>query len=139
MLVSECRRTALFKATPVRFLRRSIPAPLENESLHDWTNQYEVGGVTGTRPMEVAVGMEVVEVRKAFPRLQIVGGIDKRILACDKNAIDAELTRKIPPLVSGGGYIPCCDHSVPPDVSWENFSHYRKRVTELVREVPTMP
>ena len=96
------------------------------------------GGVTGTGPMEVAAGMDVVEVRKAFPRLQIFGGIDKRILACDKNAIDAELTRKIPPLVSGGGYIPCCDHSVPPDVSWENFIHYRKRVTELVRKVPVM-
>ena len=89
------------------------------------------GGATGMGPMEVAASMDVVEVRKAFPRLQIFGGIDKRILATDKNAIDEELTRKIPPLMRGGGYIPCCDHSVPPDVSWENFSHYRKRITEL--------
>jgi len=94
------------------------------------------GGVTGMGPMEVAAGMDVVEVRRAFPRLQIIGGIDKRVIAAGKAAIDAELARKVPPLVAGGGYIPCCDHSVPPDVTWENFSHYRKRLTELVRGVP---
>lgn len=57
--------------------------------------------------------MNVVEVRKAFPRFQIIGGIDKRIIAEGKDALDAELDRKVPPLVNGGGYIPCCDHSVP--------------------------
>jgi uroporphyrinogen-III decarboxylase len=89
------------------------------------------GGVTCMGPMGVAAEMDVVEVRKAFPRLQIIGGIDKRIIASDRDAIDAEIIRKIPPLVNGGGYIPTCDHSVPPDVSWENFSYYRKRITEL--------
>lgn len=90
------------------------------------------GGVTGMGPMEVAAGMDVVEVRKAFPRFQIIGGIDKRVIAEGKDAIDAELKRKVPPLVKDGGYIPCCDHSVPPDVSWENFRHYRHGLTELV-------
>jgi hypothetical protein len=90
------------------------------------------GGVTGMGPMEVAAGMDVLEVRKAFPKFQIIGGIDKRILAEGAPAIDAELERKVPPLVKEGGYIPCCDHSVPPDVSWENFRHYRYRLTELV-------
>jgi hypothetical protein len=75
---------------------------------------------------------DVVEVRKSFPNFQISGGIDKRIIAEGKDAIDAELNRKVPPLVRSGGYIPCCDHSVPPDVSWENFRHYRHRLTELV-------
>ncbi len=89
------------------------------------------GGVTGMGPMEVAAGMDVVEVRKAFPRFQIIGGIDKRIMAAGKDAIDAEVNRKVPPLFKTGGYIPCCDHSVPPDVSWENFRYYRKRLTEL--------
>jgi len=90
------------------------------------------GGVTCMGPMEVAAGMDVVEVRKAFPKFQIIGGIDKRIMAEGKSAIDAEVERKVPPLVEQGGYIPCCDHSVPPDVSWENFRHYRHRLTELV-------
>ena len=90
------------------------------------------GGVTCMGPMEVAAGMDVVEVRKAFPKFQIIGGIDKRIMAEGAPGIDAELERKVPPLVKEGGYIPCCDHSVPPDVSWQNFRHYRHRLTELV-------
>lgn len=32
------------------------------------------GGVTGIQPMEVAAGMDVVEIRKQFPKLQIMGG-----------------------------------------------------------------
>jgi len=91
------------------------------------------GGATGMGPMEVAASMDVVEVRKTFSRLQILGGIDKRILACDPSAIHAELTRIIPFLVNGGGYIPHCDHSVPPDVSWENFRYYRMRLEMLAR------
>jgi Uroporphyrinogen decarboxylase (URO-D) len=94
------------------------------------------GGVTCMGPMEVAAGMDVVEVRKAFPKFQIIGGIDKRIMAEGSPAIDLELERKVPPLVKDGGYIPCCDHSVPPDVSWQNFRHYRHRLTELVVQRP---
>lgn len=89
------------------------------------------GGVTGMGPMEVAAGMDVFEIRKAFPKLQIFGGIDKRAMAAGKIAIDAELDRKVPPLLANGGYIPCCDHAVPPDVSWQNFSYYRRRITEF--------
>jgi uroporphyrinogen decarboxylase len=95
------------------------------------------GGVTGMGPMEVAAGMDVVEVRKAFPRLQILGGIDKREMAAGKTAIDKELEYKVSPqMMEAGGYIPCCDHAVPPDVSWENFRYYRKRLVELQQAKP---
>jgi uroporphyrinogen decarboxylase len=82
------------------------------------------GGVTGMGPMEVAAGMDVVELRKAFPRLQMIGGIDKRKIAAGRAAINAELAAKVPDVLSTGGYIPCCDHGIPPDVSWENFCYY---------------
>ncbi len=95
------------------------------------------GGVTGMGPMEVAAGMDVVEVRKAFPRLQILGGIDKREMAAGKEAIDKELAHKVSPqMMEAGGYIPCCDHAVPPDVSWENFRYYRHRLVELQQVKP---
>ena len=61
----------------------------------------------------------------------MAGGIDKRVLARDKAAIDRELARQLP-LVRGGGYIPTIDHSIPPDVSYENFSYYWKRKKELL-------
>ncbi len=89
------------------------------------------GGVTGLYPFEVMAGMNVVEVREAFPQLQILGGIDKIALARDREAIDAVL-RDVPAMLRRGGYIPYVDHMVPPDVSWENFCYYRKRLNDLI-------
>ena len=41
--------------------------------------------------------------------------------ALGRSRIDAELEGRIPFMLRHGGYIPSLDHSVPPDVSWENF------------------
>ncbi len=90
-------------------------------------------GITGLYPFEVQAGMDVVEVRKAFPRLQIMGGIDKRVLALDRGVVEEELSYKLPFMLERGGYIPCADHLIPPDAKWENFSYYRRRIEELVR------
>ena len=89
------------------------------------------GGVTGLYPFEVQAGMDVVQVREAFPELQIMGGVNKREIAAGPERIDAELEKRIPGMVSRGGYIPMADHQVPPDVSWESYLHYRRRVAEL--------
>lgn len=88
-------------------------------------------GVTGLYPFEVRAGMDVAEVRARYPRLQMLGGIDKTALAAGPDAIDAELAR-IAPVIGTGGYVPACDHYVPPDVSWGNFSYYRKRLRSLL-------
>ena len=93
------------------------------------------GGVTCIYPMEVAAEMDVVEVRKKFPKLQMTGGIDKRVLAKDKSSIDRELEGKIPYMIKQGGYIPHIDHNVPPDVPFENFVYYRKRLEELIGKI----
>ena len=89
------------------------------------------GGVTGLYPFEVQAGMDVVQVREAYPQLQILGGINKRELAAGPERIDGELERRIPPMIPRGGYIPMADHQVPPDVSWENYLHYRRKLAEL--------
>ncbi|MHB1160337.1 MAG: uroporphyrinogen decarboxylase family protein [Chloroflexota bacterium] len=91
-------------------------------------------GVTGLSPFEVNAGMDVVEVRKAFPRLQILGGLDKTKIAAGKTVIDAELEAKVPFMLRHGGYIPHVDHNVPPDVSWDNFAHYRRRLGRMIEE-----
>ena len=88
-------------------------------------------GVTGVHPYEVTNGQDVVEIRKAYPRLEVFGGIDKRAVAKGKKAIDDELERQVPFMTEHGGYIPYIDHSVPPDISFENFSYYRRRLAEL--------
>ena len=89
-------------------------------------------GVTGMFPFEVQSGMDIVEVRRQFPRLLIQGGLDKTKIARGKAAIDVELETKLPPLLLQGGYIPFMDHLVPPDVSWENFVYYRERVNWFI-------
>jgi uroporphyrinogen decarboxylase len=75
--------------------------------------------------MEVQAGMDVVALRRDYgKRLVMFGGIDKRVLRKDDAAIEAEVDR-VWSIVGEGGYIPHADHSIPPDVSWENFQHYR--------------
>ena len=32
--------------------------------------------------------------------------------------------RKVPALLKSGGYIPCLDHSTPPDISLANWKHF---------------
>lgn len=90
-------------------------------------------GMTGMLPFEVQSGMDIVEVRKAYPRLQIYGGLDKRALAQDRTAIDRELA-KAEVLLRQGGYIPMADHLVPPDVSWDSFTYFRRRLEGLATE-----
>jgi hypothetical protein len=90
------------------------------------------GGVTGLFPFEVTAGMNIVEVRKSFPRLQIIGGLDKTKVAAGRQAIDEELEAKVPFMLEQGGYIASLDHSVPPDISWENFVYYRTRLQEMI-------
>lgn len=92
---------------------------------------YKEIGMAYMSPFEVASGCDVVEVRKQYPDLLIRGGIDKRILARGKDAIDREVERILPFMKKQGGYIPCCDHGVPEEVSFEDYLHYRKRMQEF--------
>ncbi len=89
------------------------------------------GGVTGLYPFEAQAGMDVVQIRRDFPRLQILGGIDKKALARGRDAIDAELARQVPAMLERGGYVPMVDHQVPPDVSWANYLHYRACISRM--------
>ncbi len=93
------------------------------------------GGVNVLYPFEVAAGMDVVEVRKAFPKLGIIGGIDKMAVAKSKEAIDRELESKVPFMLKSGGFIPTIDHNVSPDISFENFKYYRQKLEQIIKRV----
>lgn len=93
-------------------------------------------GVTGLYPFEVQAGMDVVEVRRQYPKLLIQGGLDKIKISQGKESIDAELAAKLPTMLSSGGYIPYVDHLVPPGVSWENFTYYRSKIKEYIQSYP---
>lgn len=85
-------------------------------------------GVNCMFPLEVGTwGADPVRYRQQYGKqLLMMGGFDKHILAADKDAISAEVDR-LAPLVAEGGFIPFCDHRVPPDVSLDNYMHYLQR------------
>jgi hypothetical protein len=76
--------------------------------------------------------MDVVAIGAEYPTLQLIGGLSKVAMSRGPEAIDQELQTKVPPLLRRGGYIPCADHLIPPDVSWDNFVYYRRKLASLV-------
>ncbi len=83
-------------------------------------------------PVEVAAGNDIVAYRRLYGRrLAFEGGIDKRALAAGGTALESEVMRVVPPLLEEGGFIPSCDHGIPPDISWPNFVVYTRLLARL--------
>lgn len=88
-------------------------------------------GIHVCDPIEVAAGNDLVAFRETFGRdMAYTGGVDKRAMAKGGRVIEAELSR-LASVIKDGGYIPGCDHGVPPDISWPNFVHYAGLLAEL--------
>lgn len=92
-------------------------------------------GVTGIYPIEVSCGMDLLEVRKHFPELRLMGGIPKSEIGKGKSKID-EILEPVEKVLVGGGYIPFGDHLIPPDVGWENFKYYREKLNSIIESKP---
>jgi len=92
-------------------------------------------GLRCLQPLEVKAGMDVVELKREYGRdLAFMGGIDVRAMAdSNRDAIEEEIRRKIPVAMKGGGYIYHSDHSVPKNVSFQQY----QRVIELVHKYGT--
>lgn len=89
------------------------------------------GGVNQMMPFEVAAGSDVTELRKKYPYMSLVGGIDKMEIAKGKDATDKELTR-IEPLLFGTGYVPILDHRIPPEMSYKAYSYFVNRLHDMI-------
>jgi len=44
---------------------------------------------------------------------------------------EKEVMSKVPYLLSSGGYFPCIDHSVPSDISFDNYLYYLELIRKL--------
>ena len=83
-------------------------------------------GVNACDPIEVAAGNDLAQYRREFGKsMGYRGGVDKRAIAKGGRVIEREI-RRLQPVIDGGGYIPSCDHGVPPDVSWQDYLYYTK-------------
>lgn len=89
------------------------------------------GGTTAMYPFEVHAGMDVLKVKEKYPKLAICGGIDKSLIYKGKDKVD-EMLQHIQKVIRLGGYVPHCDHLVPPDVSFSEFKYYRDRLNDII-------
>ena len=80
-------------------------------------------GVDGFLPMDVNAGMDIVAVRRRFPRLKFIGGFNKLRIQEGRAAIDMEFKR-ILPVIRSGGYIAGNDHQVPPSAPLDLYRYY---------------
>ncbi len=95
-------------------------------------------GVTCVFPWETQMGLDIGEVRRRHPTLQMIGGVNKHALALGRAAIDQELA-KLPPLLTAGRYLPALDHFVPPDVSWDDYRYFCEKLRVLLDRYPPTP
>jgi hypothetical protein len=122
--------------------------------LVDFLNQYGIGKIavdcdgliSELIPLWVRTGVNILfpleavndirEIRKAFPRLGLIGGFDKKVLfsGSTREKIDRELEKTME-VMKLGGYIPHVDHAVSQDVTWENFKYYRTRLNEMIDDL----
>ena len=92
------------------------------------------GGITGMYPFEAHTGMNIIEVRKNFPELAMMGGIQKSEITKGKVAIDS-LLEPVKEAIKTGGYIPHCDHFIPPDVDLKDFLYYRNSLNKIIDNI----
>ena len=90
-------------------------------------------GVDGFLPVDVNAGMDIVEVRKQFPGVKLIGGFNKLAIADGKEAVDKEFERLMP-VIRQGGYIPGADHQVAPSTSLENYRYYLECLKEAMKD-----
>ena len=89
-------------------------------------------GVNTMFPIEVGTWhASIAPWREKYGRqLRGVGGMNKHVLSADKAAIDAEIER-LKPLVDLGAFLPCPDHRLPPDTSWDLTKYYCERMRRV--------
>ena len=89
-------------------------------------------GINCTRPVEVAAHNDIVAYRRQYgEQMAFRQGLDKRCLAAGGAVLQSEVMRVLPPLLIKGGFIPGCDHGVPPDISWPNYVEYSRLIAQM--------
>jgi len=88
-------------------------------------------GVTALYPYEVQAGNDVAKMLDTYPKLGIIGGLDKNCMARGRDAIDREM-EKARALIRKGRFIPGPDHFVLSDVTFANYRYFMESLREVV-------
>ena len=92
-------------------------------------------GLDCLQPLEVKAGMDLIELKREYGQdLAFFGGIDVRAMADpDPSTIEEEVRRKFEVAMPGGGYIYHSDHSVPNNVSFDQYRYVMELVAKYGR------
>ena len=123
MLPAYKKLTDYFNSLGIKYIMVDSDGDI-SEMIPHWIE----GGVNCLTPFEVKCGMDVREIRKQYPELRILGGIDKHKLEGSRADIDTELHRILPEMLRSGGYCVTLDHWVHDGISLENFMYYVAKV-----------
>ncbi len=82
-------------------------------------------GIDAYHTLEVKAGMDVVELKEKYKnKIAYLGNIDAlNVLTASKKIIKETLLTKLE-AAKGGGYMPAADHSVPGNVSADNYDYF---------------
>ncbi len=115
------------------FNSRNMPVILHScGNVNAFIPYFIEAGLTCLQPLETKAGMNLIDLKTKYgDELAFMGGIDVRAMSAeDPSIIEEEIRTKIGIAKQGGGYIYHSDHSVPDDVSFDQY----KRVMELVHK-----
>ncbi|MDP3061718.1 MAG: uroporphyrinogen decarboxylase family protein, partial [Chloroflexota bacterium] len=82
-------------------------------------------GADGLWIGQTAGVVDYVALRKAYPHLLLMGGLDSTVLARDEAAIQAEVDAKVPFLLASGRYLPFLDDNPREHIPYRNYVFYR--------------
>jgi len=89
-------------------------------------------GLDVLQAIEAKADQHIAKLKKEFKNdMAYMGNIDVRKLSGSKEDIDSEINEKIIPAMKGGGYIYHSDHSIPPEISLENYIYLMKKLDNL--------
>lgn len=94
-------------------------------------------GIDCLQAMEVKAGMDMPRLFKKYgDKINFCGNMDIReLISNDKSRIEAELRKKMLPVLEGGGwYMLHSDHSIPPEVDYESYKFFVEKGREISRE-----
>ena len=91
-------------------------------------------GINMFFPFEVQAGCDILDYRRKYPDLGIMGGLNKRALSGAISDVDIEI-EKAKLMIAKGRYVPMFDHLIPPDAKWENFKYAAEKIKVLCRQM----
>ncbi len=89
-------------------------------------------GLDVLQAIESKANQDVAKLSKEYGKdLCFMGNIDVRELVKGKQAIKAEVLKKIIPAMKNGGYIYHSDHSIPPEIALEDYIYMMNLIKKL--------